>query len=415
MEIFLVGGAVRDIILNYPSSEKDWVVVGGTPKQLLDQGFANVGKDFPVFLHPETKEEYALARKERKVAGGYTGFEFDTSLSVSLEEDLNRRDLTINAIAQSEDGQFIDPYNGIEDIESRTLRHVSPAFAEDPVRVLRLARFAARYHHLGFSVASETIKLVHTMVDAGELNHLVPERVWKEFEKALGEQHPEIFISVLRECKALKVIMPELDSLFGVPQPEQHHPEVDTGVHSVMTLEQARKLSPSPSVRFASLMHDLGKALTPREQWPKHYGHEKLGLKSLETLCRRLKAPKEFSELALIVMQYHTHCHRAFELRADTLLELFKKCDAYRRTQRFADFLVCCKADAQGRTGFENRNYPQANYLLSAFNIANEVKASSFTKLGFKGAELGEAINNEREKLLRDAVIAIRNSEKTVS
>lgn len=404
MEIFLVGGAVRDELLGYPSVENDWVVVGARTQQLIDLGFSSVGKDFPVFLHPETKEEYALARKERKSGKGYTGFEFDIEPHVSLEDDLSRRDLTINAIARRDDGTLVDPYGGVKDIKAKLLRHVSPAFCEDPVRVLRLARFAARYHHLGFTVAPETIALAREMAASGELDYLVAERVWNEMEKALGERNPHIFVSVLRECHALKTILPELDALFGVPQPEAHHPEIDTGVHCLMVLEQASLLSDSISVRFASLVHDLGKALTPKSEWPKHHGHEQSGLAPLDALCSRLKAPNESRELALLAMRYHTHCHRAYELRAGTILKLLKSCDAFRRPARFYDFLLCCKADARGRLGFENRNYSQANFLAHALELTMGVDAKAFVEKGLKGKQIGEAIDKERLSRIKKLV-----------
>jgi len=396
MKIYLVGGAVRDAQLNYPFSERDWVVTGASPNDLLDQGYTQVGKDFPVFLHPETKEEYALARTERKTHAGYTGFEFNTNSDVTIEEDLLRRDLTINAIAQDENGKLIDPYHGLDDLESCILRHVSDAFTEDPVRILRVARFAARYHHLGFRVADETMQLMRAMVSSGEVNALVAERCWKELERALQEANPDQFFQVLRDCGALKEILPELDALFGVPQVATYHPEVDTGLHALLCLQQACILSEAPEVRFASLVHDLGKALTDAKQWPKHHGHETLGLPALKSLSQRLKAPKEYYELAKIVMEFHTHCHRAFELKASTILRLFKQTDAYRRPERFQQFLLCCKADACGRTGFEQRHYPQANYLSAALEIANQVQTLHFVEQGMKGKEIGEALHRER-------------------
>lgn len=412
MEIFLVGGAVRDALLGYPFSEKDWVVVGARPNDLISLGYTQVGKDFPVFLHPETKEEYALARKERKTAAGYTGFAFDTDPSVTLNEDLSRRDLTINAIAQDNDGEYIDPFNGVSDIENRILRHVSDAFCEDPVRLLRIARFAARYHHLGFSVAPETMKLLSTMVKNGEVNALVAERIWKEFEKALAEKNPEVFIEVLRACGALKVIMPELDALFGVPQVEKHHPEIDTGVHALLSLKQACTLSENTQVRFACLVHDLGKALTRKNEWPKHHGHESLGLPALDSLAKKIKLPNEHHALAKITMEFHTHCHRAFELKASTILTLFKNTDAYRKPARFLHFLLCCKADATGRTGYENKNYAQANFLIHALSIVQEVKADIFIREGIKGKELGDAIEAERLHRIKKLVKENKQSLK---
>lgn len=396
MKIYLVGGAVRDQLLGYPYHDRDWVVVGSTPQAMLDMGYNSIGKDFPVFLNPKTKEEYALARLERKTGYGYAGFQFDTSSSVTLEEDLSRRDLTINAIAQTEGGDIIDPFGGATDIKNKILRHVSAAFSEDPVRILRIARFAARYHHLGFHIASETMALMKNMITSGEVDHLVAERVWQEFEKALSENSPHIFISVLRECGALNKLLPELDTLFGVPQPEKHHPEIDTGIHSLMVLEQASKLSTNKAVRFASLMHDLGKGLTPENEWPRHRAHETKGLKLLTAVCRRLKVPNAYYELAAITMEYHTHCHRAFELTENTLAKLLEKTDAFRRPERFLHFLICCKADSRGRTGFEQRNYPQANYLDCVLRLANTVKAKDLISQGFSGIELGKEIKRAR-------------------
>ncbi|WP_028877051.1 multifunctional CCA addition/repair protein [Teredinibacter turnerae] len=406
MKIYLVGGAVRDQLLGYPHHERDWVVVGATPQQMLDAGFKPVGKDFPVFLHPETQEEYALARQERKTAPGYTGFAFHADETVTLEQDLLRRDLTINAIAMDEEGTIIDPYNGKRDIETRTLRHVSQAFCEDPVRILRIARFAARYHHLGFRIAPETLALMRDMVQAGEVDHLVAERVWKELSRALEEQHPAIFIQTLRECGALHRLMPELNALFGIPQPEAHHPEVDTGLHALLALERACELSSTPEVRFAALIHDLGKGVTPKHLWPSHHGHEQDGVALVEQLCNRLSTPNQFRELAVAVCAYHTHCHRAFELNAKTLLKTLLALDGLRRPERFQQFCLCCQADAQGRTGLENRPYPQAAYFLQALEEIQKVDAKMFVAQGKKGAEIGEAMYNARLqkiKLLKTA------------
>jgi tRNA nucleotidyltransferase (CCA-adding enzyme) len=412
MQIFLVGGAVRDKLLNYPSSENDWVVIGARPQDMIAKGYSAVGKDFPVFLHPETKEEYALARKERKIAAGYTGFDFNTDPDITLEEDLSRRDLTINAIAESEDGELIDPYGGQQDLRNKILRHVSPAFVEDPLRILRVARFAARYHHLGFRIADETLMLMRDIVESGEVDALIKERIWKEFERALSERSPQTFITVLRDCGALSVVMPEIDALFGVPQPALHHPEIDSGVHSLMALEQASALSENTQVRFASLVHDLGKALTPQQQWPKHHGHEDSGLGALERLCDRIAAPNDYRQLAELVMRYHTHSHRAFELKAQTLLKLFRACDAFRRPERFSDFLISCKADARGRKGKELENYPQANYLLLALNEVSNVSAKQFIEQGLKGAEIGSAIEKARLNVLKIMVKHLRASSK---
>ncbi len=401
LQTYLVGGAVRDRLLGYPYSEKDWVVVGATPAYMAELGFTPVGKDFPVFLHPHTKEEYALARTERKTAPGYSGFSFHCAPDVTLEEDLIRRDLTINAMAESSTGELIDPYGGHSDIQRKTLRHVSAAFSEDPVRILRVARFAARYHHLGFTIAPETLSLMKQMVASGEADHLVAERVWKEFDRALSERHPDVFIATLQQCGALAAVMPELDALFGVPQPPQHHPEVDTGLHSLLVLQQACILSNDTPVRFAALMHDLGKGLTPREQWPRHIGHEHTGLKPIKELCQRLAVPNDCRDLALIAAEFHTHCHRAFELKPSTLLKLFKQTDAYRKPERFQQFLLVCQADSRGRTGFENRDYPQSHYLAQALQTAKNVNVKALVSQGFKGADLGEAIEQERLGLLQ--------------
>lgn len=402
MQIFLVGGAVRDQLLGLPVTEKDWVVVGASAEELLAQGFKSVGKDFPVFLHPHTQEEYALARQERKTAPGYGGFSFDTQPSVSLEEDLLRRDLTINAMAQDEQGAIIDPYGGQQDLQARLLRHVSPAFSEDPVRILRIARFSARYHHLGFSIAPETLQLMAAMVDAQEVDHLVPERVWKETSRALQEASPVVYFHVLRSCGALARLMPELDALFGIPQRPEYHPEIDTGVHSLMALTQACRLSDSTAVRFASLIHDLGKALTPADLLPRHHGHELAGLKPIKSLAKRLALPKDILELALLCAEFHTHCHRALELTPQTLLKLFLRLDAFRRPERLELFCLCCEADARGRTGFEERPYPQANYLRGALLNCQAINVSALIAQGLANAALGAAIHEQRIKALHE-------------
>lgn len=396
MKIYLVGGAVRDKLLGYPHHERDWVVVGARPNELEAKGFVPVGKDFPVFLHPETKEEYALARTERKTGSGYSGFQFHSAPDVTLEEDLRRRDLTINAMAEDEHGQLVDPYGGREDLRRKLLRHVSPAFVEDPVRVLRVARFAARYHHLGFRIAPETLALMKELVQNGEVDHLVAERIWKETERALLERSPHIFITSLRECGALGRIMPELDALFGVPQPPEHHPEIDTGEHCLLVLQQAAALSESASVRFAALVHDLGKGITPPSQWPRHIGHEKRGLPLLNQLCERLAVPKEHRELARLATEFHTHCHRAQELKPSTVLKLLKSTDAFRRPERFEEFLLCCEADARGRTGFENRPYPQADYLRAALAACLSIDNRDIAAQGVTGKAFGRALDQER-------------------
>lgn len=396
MKTYLVGGAVRDKLLGRIVTEHDWVVVGSSPEQMQAQGFVPVGKDFPVFLHPQTKEEYALARTERKTGKGYGGFSFYCGEEVTLEDDLIRRDLTINAMAEDEQGNIIDPYNGQQDLNDRLLRHVSPAFAEDPVRILRIARFAARYHTLGFRVAGETVALMKTMAADGEVDHLVAERVWKETERALGELNPEVFIEVLRSCDALARLFPEIDALFGVPQTATHHPEIDTGIHTLMSLQQAVKLSTSTCVRFATLLHDLGKAKTPEDEWPRHIAHEDRSLPLVKTLCERIAAPKEYKDLALMVAQWHTHCHRALELKPATVLKVLQANDAFRRPERFEQFLLCCEADARGRTGFEEREYPQADYFRHALTAAQAVDITAIQTQGIMGKAFGDEVNRQR-------------------
>ena len=400
MKIYLVGGAVRDQLLNYPVKEKDWVVVGSTVKEMLQLGYQQVGKDFPVFLHPETKDEHALARTERNTAPGYKGFEVHASPDVTLEEDLIRRDLTINAIAQDEEGNITDPYNGLADLKLKLLRHVSPAFSEDPVRILRVARFAARYAHLGFTVADETLALMKKMVLNGDVNALVAERVWQEFHKALCERNPQVFIETLRACNALKIILPEIDSLFGVPQPEEHHPEIDTGIHTLMVLQQATRLTTEPSTRFAALCHDLGKALTPEENWPSHHGHEEMGIKPITQLCKRLRIPNNFRELACITAEFHLHVHRAFEIKKTTLLKTIEKLDGIRKPERYEQFLIACTADIRGRTGYENHPYPQADYFREALKIINLVDIQPLKDAGLEGKEMASAIHTARQSAL---------------
>jgi len=402
MEIFLVGGAVRDKLLGVKVKEKDWVVVGATPETLIALGYKAVGKDFPVFLHPQTREEYALARTERKTAPGYTGFQFYAAPDVTLEQDLIRRDLTINAIAEDAHGNLIDPYRGQEDLDNRVLRHVSPAFAEDPVRILRLARFAARFHYLGFTVAQETLDLMRNMVTAGEVDHLVPERVWKEMHRALLEKTPDVFFSTLRNCGALARLMPELDCLFGVPQRPEFHPEIDTGVHTLLSLQQICKLSRASHVRLATLLHDLGKGATPKEELPRHHGHEQRSLPLIREFCQRLAVPKIARDLALAVAEYHTHCHRVQELKPTTLVKTLEALDAFRRPDRFAEFLLCCEADARGRTGFEDRPYPQADYFSRALNACTNIKITDLLEQGFEGAELGQKLHQERVQAVQE-------------
>ncbi|MEQ8955578.1 MAG: multifunctional CCA addition/repair protein [Gammaproteobacteria bacterium] len=373
MECYLVGGAVRDKLLNLPVKDRDWVVVGASVEEMLGRGFQQVGKNFPVFLHPDTREEYALARTESKTAPGHTGFSIDASADISLEDDLRRRDLTINAIAETIDGELVDPYNGREDIEARLLRHVSDAFSEDPLRVLRVARFAARFHHLGFTVADETLALMRDMTAGGELQTLVAERVWHEIQLAMASPAPQRFVQVLRDANALAVILPEVDSLFGVPQPEKYHPEIDTGVHVLMCLEQAVKLSDDPRVAWSVLVHDVGKAVTDPARWPSHYGHEGLGVGVQKKINQRLPVPNDYAQLAALVSEHHTKLHRVSELRPSTLLKLLESLDAFRRPERLHMFLDACEADSRGRTGLELRPYPQRDYLLTVLHAASAV------------------------------------------
>ncbi|CAK0770634.1 fused CCA tRNA nucleotidyltransferase/phosphohydrolase [Gammaproteobacteria bacterium] len=372
MKIYLVGGAVRDRLLGRPVRERDFVVVGATRERLLALGYQPVGKDFPVFLHPETHEEYALARTERKTARGYHGFEIDANPAVTLAEDLGRRDLTINAMAEDAEGQVIDPYGGLADLERRLLRHISPAFAEDPVRILRVARLGTRYAPLGFRVAPETLVLMQWMVAEGEVDALVPERVWQEMVRALGEDRPSNFFRILRTSGALARLLPELDRLWGVPQPAQWHPEIDTGEHVMRAVDQAAALSGDPMVRFAALLHDLGKGLTPPDQWPSHHGHEDSGAELVAMVCQRLRAPRGFSELASQVARHHGKVHRLDELRPGTLLDLFEALDLFRRPQRAKPFIEACEADYRGRLSFEARPYPQGEVFLSALAAARQ-------------------------------------------
>ncbi|UST73982.1 multifunctional CCA addition/repair protein [Pseudomonas sp. FP1762] len=401
MQVYKVGGAVRDRLLGLPVTDIDRVVVGATTEEMLAKGYRPVGADFPVFLHPKTGEEYALARTERKSGRGYGGFTFYASPEVTLEEDLIRRDLTINAMAEDDQLNLTDPYHGQRDLEARILRHVSPAFAEDPLRVLRVARFAARYAGLGFTVADETMDLMRQLSESGELQALTAERSWKEISRALMEDHPQVFIQVLRDCGALKELLPEVDALFGVPQPETHHPEIDTGLHTLSVLEQSAQHKQPLTVRWACLLHDLGKGLTPEDEWPRHIAHEHTGLKLIKAVNERFKVPKDCQELALLVGQYHTHGHRALELKASTLLELLQSFDIYRRPQRFEEFIAACEMDARGRKGLEQRSYPQADYLRGAAKAARAVAVQPLLEKGFKGPELGEALKRERLKALK--------------
>lgn len=402
MRRYLVGGAVRDRLLNRPVHECDWVVTGATPEDMVALGYKPVGKDFPVFLHPQTKEEHALARTERKSGRGYHGFTVYAAPDVTLEEDLIRRDLTINAMAEDEGGALIDPYGGVADLNARLLRHVSEAFAEDPVRVLRIARFHSRYAYLGFSIAPETMALMRQMVDAGEVDHLTPERVWKETERALLQPQPSVFFTTLRECGALRRLMPELDALFGVPQPPKHHPEVDTGLHVMLTLDCTAKLAAPLAVRYAALCHDFGKALTPAEILPSHYGHETSGVPCVEAFSARLKVPADCRDLALHVCREHLMVHQARELTPGTLMQLLERVDALRRPARFEEFLIACECDARGRTGLEDRDYPQPYYLREALRRIQAVQVSSVTRDGFAGAAIGAELRTRRVKALKE-------------
>ena len=409
MQIYKVGGAVRDRLLGKPVTDIDWVVVGASAEQMLAKGFRPVGSDFPVFLHPKTGEEYALARTERKSGHGYGGFVFHASPDVTLEEDLIRRDLTINAMAEDNAGNITDPYHGQQDLEARILRHVSPAFAEDPLRVLRVARFAARYAGLGFKVAAETLELMRQLSASGELQALTPERCWKEISRALMEDHPQVFIEVLRSCGALHVLLPEVNALFGVPQPPAHHPEIDSGVHTLSVLEQAARHHQPLTVRWACLLHDVGKGLTRESEWPRHIAHEHKGQRLIKAINERFKVPRDCQELAMLVGEYHTHGHRALELKASTLLELLQRFDVYRRPQRFEEFIVACEMDAKGRLGLENRPYPQADYLRGAAQAALSVAVQPLLEQGFKGPDLGEALKRERLKALHAYKDAAKN------
>jgi tRNA nucleotidyltransferase (CCA-adding enzyme) len=405
MQVYLVGGAVRDAQLGIPPRERDWCVVGAVPEELEALGYRRVGKDFPVFLHPETNEEYALARTERKTGPGYHGFVFHCAPDVTIEEDLGRRDLTINAIAQDADGNLIDPWGGLPDIENRVLRHVGDAFVEDPVRVLRVARFAARFADLGFSVADETMQLMQRMVDNGEVDALVADRVWKETELALTGRNVRVFFETLRACGALRVLYPEVDALFGIPQPERWHPEIDTGVHLMMVLEQAEVISEDLEVRFAALVHDLGKGTTPINQLPGHHGHETRGCKLIRELASRLPVPNACRDLGLIVSEFHTHVHRAFELRPKTIVKVLEKTDAFRRPDRFEQFLLTCEADARGRAGLENRLYGQADFFRKAYAAAASIDAASIAADN-DGGEVREAIRRARTKAVAEFITA---------
>ena len=399
MKIYQVGGAVRDKLLKRPIKDHDWVVVGSTPEEMTALGYRPVGKDFPVFLHPETHEEYALARTERKSGKGYKGFIFHTSPDITLEDDLARRDLTINAIAADEAGNLIDPFSGKDDLEQGILRHVSPAFIEDPLRVLRVARFAAQF---GFRIADETMQLMQEISASGELETLAAERIWSETEHALSEQYPGRFILVLRACNALKILYPEIDCLFGVPQPEKYHPEIDTGLHTIMVLNQAARISKDSQVRFAALVHDLGKGTTPKSDWPAHKGHEARSARLVEKICNRYRIPNTHRELAKLVARYHIDCHRVMELKPSTLLKKLESLDAFRRPERFEKFLLACEADARGRTGLENREYVQADYFRNALKLAKNIDIRPLKEQGLSGEAMAQAVRQKRLVALKN-------------
>ena len=412
MKIYLVGGAVRDQLLGLPVKDRDWVVVGAEPATLLNLGYQQIGKDFPVFLNPKTKEEYALARTERKAGLGYTGFVCDFSPKITLEQDLIRRDLTINAMAQSENGEIIDPYGGKQDLDNRLLRHISSAFAEDPLRVLRVARFAARYHSLGFTIAPDTVALMQELAESGELQHLTVERVWLETEKALKEKNPEVYFETLREIGALKVLFPELDALYGVPNPIKHHPEVDSFVHTMLVLKQAVKYTENnnelnkSAVRFAAICHDLGKALTSKDILPHHYGHEQAGIKPTRSLSKRLKVPSYYQELAELTCEFHSHIHKALELRPETIIKLFNHFDVWRKPQRFQEFLLVCLADTRGRTGFENKAYPQIDYINQLLQAANAVDVQDVIADGFEKQGIRDELTRRRTSAVQQSKLS---------
>ena len=395
--VYLVGGAVRDELLGRAPGDRDYVVVGATPDDMLALGYKPVGKDFPVFLHPDTGEEYALARTERKTGPGYHGFSFHAAPDVTLEDDLVRRDLTINAMARDPEGALVDPWGGADDLRARLLRHVSPAFAEDPVRILRVARFLARFAPLGFRIADTTLALMRAMVAAGEAAHLVPERVWAETRKALAEPAPAAFVQALRACGALAVLFPEVDALYGVPQPPQHHPEIDCGAHLELVLDQTAQLAPGDDLAgFCALTHDLGKALTPKSELPRHIAHEQRGLAPLQALCERLKVPAEHAQLAALTCRHHLEAHRALELKPTTVLKLLEAFDAFRRPARLDTFLIVCTADKRGRLHHAHDAYPQAAYLRAARAAAAAITAQPFVEQGLQGPAIGEAVRRAR-------------------
>ncbi|MDH3001367.1 multifunctional CCA tRNA nucleotidyl transferase/2'3'-cyclic phosphodiesterase/2'nucleotidase/phosphatase [Chelonobacter oris] len=400
LQCYLVGGAVRDSLLNLPVKDRDWVVVGATPQQLLTCGYRQVGQDFPVFLHPQSKEEYALARTERKSGHGYQGFDVDFTPDITLEQDLLRRDLTINAIAQDTNGKLHDPYGGLQDLQQRILRHVSPAFAEDPLRVLRVARFHARFARLGFRVAEETLQFMQKISASGELQHLTAERIWLETEKALSSDSPQIYFQTLHECGALAVLFPEIDALFGVPNPPQHHPEIDSGIHTLMVLQQAAALTvgnPSAvAIRFAALCHDLGKALSPKDNLPHHYGHEERGVEPIQQLCRRIKTPNECRDLAILVCRFHSHIHRIAELKPQTVVRLFDRLDVWRKPSNLQHLITVCIADSRGRLGFEHCDYPQAELALAYYQSAVAVDVQQIIAAGYQKQQIRQQLTAQR-------------------
>lgn len=398
MQIYLVGGAVRDELLGIEVKDRDWVVVGSTPEDMAALGYKAVGKEFPVFIHPDSGEEYALARTERKSGPGYKGFVFNTSDDITLEQDLERRDITINAIARDENGDLIDPFNGRNDLENKVIRHVSDAFVEDPLRVLRVARFAAQFD---FLIAAETLALLTEISATDELEALVPERIWVETEKALQTRTPRRYFEVLRECNALSVLFPEIERLFGVPQPERYHPEIDCGVHTLMVLDQAANLSADPEVRFAALVHDLGKATTPREIWPSHHGHGERGVELIDKLCDRLRIPNRYRELATVVSRYHLNCHRIDELSPKVVVGKLEGLDAFRRPERFDKFLLACEADARGRKGKERQDYPQAGMFRKYREACLSVDTKSLDIKDLKGAQIAERIRLQRIRAVK--------------
>jgi len=404
MQIYQVGGAVRDELLEIEAKDRDWVVVGGTPEEMASLGYKAVGKDFPVFLHPDTREAFALARTERKVGPGYKGFTFNTSKDVTLKDDLQRRDITINAIAKDDKGNIIDPFGGEKDLKEKIIRHVSPAFTEDPLRVLRVARFAARFH---FTVAEETLTLLEAISATNELEALAPERVWAETEKALQTEQPQRYFEVLRGCNALIKVFPEIDKLFGIPQPEKYHPEIDSGIHTIMVLEQATKLSTDPEVLFAALVHDLGKGTTPEGILPGHHGHEQRGVDLILRLCERLRIPNKYKELAIIVARHHLDCHRIADMKPATILDRLNAVDAFRRPDRFAQFLLACEADARGRRGLEQRHYPQAGLFMKFYEACLKIDAKSLDMETLNGRQIAEQIRTQR-------IDAIREMKQTV-